>query len=380
MKFELATVTLALSAAIVQANFGHHSKPAFLSQSDKNGSKTGKYQNPVLFRGGSSLLTRDDDEDDSKLFSLSSNITAQAEEELYVKKRDGSMEILDEAKIISRLEKLSTDLNKKYLNINSIAESVVRGAYQNLTSEEIDILASETAASKSTQHPDYARLAARICVSLNHKITPDTFTEGVELLFNGGDGFISPKIAQLVRRRGKEIDDHIVHGRDMSFTYFGFKTLERSYLLKTEKGKIIERPQYMLMRVALGIHCCTNDEYISKEQEDENLKAAFETYEMMSQGYFTHASPTLFHSGTIHPQLSSCFLVQMSEDSINGIYDTLKRCAVISKVSRKITLFSSHLNIFSYLITSLLGGLVFVCIILELVEHISKELEEFPMG
>ena len=154
MKFEFATVTLALSAAIVQANFGHHSKPAFLSQSDKNGSKTGKYQNPVLFRGGSTLLTRDDEEDDSKLFSLNSNITAQAEEELYVKKCDGSMEILDEAKIISRLEKLSTDLNKKYLNINSIAESVVRGAYQNMTSEEIDILASETAASKSTQHPD----------------------------------------------------------------------------------------------------------------------------------------------------------------------------------------------------------------------------------
>lgn len=212
----------------------------------------------------------------------------------------------------------------------------MRGAYQNMGSFEIDILASETAASMSTQHPDYARLAARICVSHNHKITPDSFSKNVKTLFDGGNGFISPKIAKLVEKRGKEIDDKIVHERDMAFTYFGFKTLERSYLLKTEKGQGVERPQYMLMRVALGIHCCNDDENISEEVESKNLHAAFETYEMMSQGYFTHASPTLFHSGTIHPQLSSCFLVQMSDDSINGIYDTLKRCAVISKVSTNI--------------------------------------------
>ena len=213
----------------------------------------------------------------------------------------------------------------------------MRGAYQNMTSFEIDILASETAASMSTQHPDYARLAARICVSNNHKITSSSFTENVKILFDGGNGFISPKIAKLVGKRGKDIDDKIVHERDMEFTYFGFKTLERSYLLKTETGQGIERPQYMLMRVALGIHCCNDDENISEEQESRNLQAAFETYEMMSQGYFTHASPTLFHSGTIHPQLSSCFLVQMSDDSINGIYDTLKRCATISKVSVKLS-------------------------------------------
>lgn len=209
----------------------------------------------------------------------------------------------------------------------------MRGAYQNMSSFEIDILASETAASMSTQHPDYARLAARICVSHNHKLTSDSFTKNVKILFDDGNGFISPKIAMLVEKRGKEIDDKIVHERDMAYTYFGFKTLERSYLLKTEKGQGIERPQYMLMRVALGIHCCNDDDNISEEQESKNLQAAFETYEMMSQGYFTHASPTLFHAGTIHPQLSSCFLVQMSDDSINGIYDTLKRCAVISKVS-----------------------------------------------
>lgn len=234
--------------------------------------------------------------------------------------------------INKRLETLCGDLNLKYLSLSSISQSIMRGAYQNMTSVEIDILASETAASMSTQHPDYARLAARICVSYNHKVTPETFSENVRISFNDGNGFISPKIAALVKRRGKEIDDKIVHERDMNYTYFGFKTLERSYLLKTEKKEIVERPQYMLMRVALGIHCCGNDA-LSVEEEDKNLEAAFETYEMMSRGYFTHASPTLFHSGTIHPQLSSCFLVQMSDDSINGIYDTLKRCAVISKVS-----------------------------------------------
>eukprot|EP00553_Chaetoceros_curvisetus_P006517 CAMPEP_0204615748 /NCGR_PEP_ID=MMETSP0717-20131115/3160_1 /ASSEMBLY_ACC=CAM_ASM_000666 /TAXON_ID=230516 /ORGANISM="Chaetoceros curvisetus" /LENGTH=215 /DNA_ID=CAMNT_0051628765 /DNA_START=93 /DNA_END=740 /DNA_ORIENTATION=+ len=209
-----------------------------------------------------------------------------------------------------------------------------------MTSAEIDILASETAASMSTQHPDYARLAARICISHNHKITPDTFSENVrDLMIQGENAFLSPKIAELVERRGADIDRRIVQERDMDFTYFGFKTLERSYLLKTEKGKIVERPQYMLMRVALGIHYCgvQDDECgkftVNEKEEDQMLEAAFETYDLMSRGYFTHASPTLFHSGTIHPQLSSCFLVQMSDDSIVGIYDTLKRCAIISKVS-----------------------------------------------
>ena len=233
--------------------------------------------------------------------------------------------------INKRLENLAKDLDLKYISLPSISQSIMRGAYQNMTSTEIDILASETAASMSTQHPDYARLAARICVSHNHKTTPKSFSENVKKLYDDGNGFISPKIAELVERRGKEIDEKIVHERDMQFTYFGFKTLERSYLLKTKEKEIVERPQYMLMRVALGIHCC--GKYCARVDEEKRLEAAFETYEMMSQGYFTHASPTLFHSGTIHPQLSSCFLLQMTDDSINGIYDTLKRCAVISKVS-----------------------------------------------
>lgn len=193
----------------------------------------------------------------------------------------------------------------------------------------------------STQHFDYGSLAARICASYNHKETPDSFSEAMLLLNEGGTGFVSNEIADLVRRRGTEIDAQIVHERDFEMTYFGFKTLERSYLLKLNEEKIVERPQYLWMRVALGIHCCkgrsgdvgSSKQAITKEDEDANLQAAFETYDLMSRGYFTHASPTLFHAGTTHPQLSSCFLVQMSDDSIHGIYDTLKRCAVISKVS-----------------------------------------------
>jgi ribonucleotide reductase alpha subunit len=239
------------------------------------------------------------------------------------------------------------------------------GIYPNITTFEIDTLASETAASKSTQHPDYSRLAARICVSANHKSTPSTFAEATSILNEDGRGFVSNEIADLVKRRSDEIEERMDMSRDFDMSYFGFKTLERSYLLKLDQDTIIERPQYMWMRVALGIHCCKShdddddDDYddgidddadiekstavqqqrrkvrtqLSKEEEENvNLKDAFETYDLMSRGYFTHASPTLFHAGTTHPQLSSCFLVQMSDDSINGIYDTLKRCAVISKV------------------------------------------------
>lgn len=251
-------------------------------------------------------------------------------DEIYVLKRNGQTQALNREKIYGRLEALSTDLNQKFLSLDAITDSIMRGAYHNMTSAEIDTLASETAASMSTQHPDYARLAARICVTQNHKITPNTFSETFLKLYDHGNGFVCPQIADIVQRRSKEIDERIVHERDMDFTYFGFKTLEKSYLLTSEDKSVQERPQYMIMRVALGIHC-VGDYDAGSPEEDANLQAAFETYDMMSKGFFTHASPTLFHSGTIHPQLSSCFLVQMSEDSINGIYDTLKRCAVISK-------------------------------------------------
>ena len=278
-----------------------------------------------------------------------SSSSPTSSETIYVTKRNGSRELFDSNKIYNRLSNLSKDLNKKYISLTSITDSIKRGSYPNITTAEIDILASETAASKSTIHPHYTKLASNICINSLHKTTPETFSECIEILHNDngyGNGFTSERIYVLSKKYEKEINEKIKHENDYTLSYFGFKTLEKSYLLKTESGTVVERPQYMLMRVALGIHCCgyphhhdnnnnkNNKDLTQEEQEQleyQNLMAAFETYDMMSKGYFTHASPTLFHSGTKHPQLSSCFLVQMSDDSIDGIYDTLKRCAVISK-------------------------------------------------
>ena len=253
---------------------------------------------------------------------------------------------------MTRLENLSKNLDHRYIDIEKLTDKILQGTYPDVTTEEIDTLAAETAASLSTQHPDYARLAARICASNNHKMTNPSFSYTIKKLYNNGNGFINDQVASIVERRGEEIDKRINHERDMELTYFGFKTLERSYLLKTDTGTIMERPQYMLMRVALGIHCCFKNEttfdQMTEEEEEKNLQSSFETYDMMSKGFFTHASPTLFHSGTTHPQLSSCFLLQMTEDSISGIYDTLKRCAVISKVRWNIcpalNLFESYVD------------------------------------
>jgi ribonucleotide reductase alpha subunit len=256
----------------------------------------------------------------------------ETETVLYVQKRDGSRQPLDGTKLLNHLKSLAADLLQdgsgitSGLNLEALTESIMRGMYPNVTSYEINTLAAETAASMATQHLSYARLAARITVAQNHKITPATFSEAIDIL-EKETNYINEDLVELVRRRKEEIDNEIAHERDREMTYFGFKTLERSYLLKTNQGSVLERPQYLIMRVALGIHCTELGE-MTQEQEDERLKAAFQTYHMMSQGYFLHASPTLFHSGTTHPQLSSCFLVQMSDDSITGIYDTLKRCAV----------------------------------------------------
>lgn len=212
-----------------------------------------------------------------------------------------------------------------------MTQSILRGMYPDVSSYEIDTLAAETAASMATHDVLYSRLAARILIAQNQKITPPTFSKAIEAL-NKETGYITTVIVDLVQRRADEINEEIINDRDLGLTYFGFKTLERSYLLRTDKGVVLERPQYLMMRVALGIHC-SGIKWTNKEKEDECLQAAFQTYHLMSQGYFTHASPTLFHSGTTHPQLSSCFLLQMSDDSIVGIYDTLKRCAVISKAA-----------------------------------------------
>eukprot|EP00977_Amphora_coffeiformis_P003157 scaffold586_cov155-Amphora_coffeaeformis.AAC.18 len=236
---------------------------------------------------------------------------------------------MDPEKVRHRLEHLADGLDRRYLDLDALAASIVRGMYPGVTTHEIDVLAAETAASLGTQHPDYAKLAARILLSENHKTTPDTFSQAMALLHANGQGFIETKLAALIEKWKDRINAEIDTERDMELTYFGFKTLERAYLLRGDDQRVVERPQYLMMRVALGIHCTNIDE----SEEEKTLEEAFTTYHLMSRGYFMHASPTLFHSGTTHPQLSSCFLVQMSEDSINGIYDTLKRCAVISKAA-----------------------------------------------
>ena len=236
---------------------------------------------------------------------------------------------------------MTEGLDARFVKVESLTDSILLGIYPNVSSTEIDILAAETAASMSTQHVDYATLAARIRLSANHKSTPDTFSQAMQLLCNHGRGFVDADLARFIQRHASVINDRIVPERDWCLTYFGFKTLERAYLLRADDGTIVERPQYLMMRVALGIHCSDISRHSSQEADNNvhdsdvtaALEAAFETYDLMSQGFMTHASPTLFHAGTTHPQLSSCYLVQMSEDSISGIYDTLKRCAEISKAA-----------------------------------------------
>lgn len=207
-----------------------------------------------------------------------------------------------------------------------ITKKVISGVYQGVTTVELDNLAAETAAYLTTSHPDYAILAARIAISNLHKETKKKFSEVVEDLYryinpkNGKPAsLISDFTYEVVRKNAEVLDSAIVYNRDFDYNFFGFKTLERSYLLRLN-GRVAERPQHMLMRVAVGIH-------------GNDIERAIETYHLMSQRFFTHASPTLFNAGTPHPQLSSCFLVCMKDDSIEGIYDTLKTCAMISKTA-----------------------------------------------
>ena len=234
---------------------------------------------------------------------------------MYVVKRDGKKQPVSFDKITKRIGKLCDGLNKQYVDPVVVAQGVVRGLFSGVTTSELDNLASETAAYMSTEHPDYAKLASRIAISNLQKDTPDSFSKVIDLLYayidpksNLPAGFISEKLYQKVKLHEKKINDYINHSRDFNFDYFGFKTLERSYLLKIDKN-VIERPQYMFMRVALGIHL----------EDDDNLEAAFETYDLMSEKWFIHASPTLFHAGTRTPQMSSCFLLGMQSDSIGEI-------------------------------------------------------------
>ena len=243
---------------------------------------------------------------------------------MLVIKRDQRKESVKFDKITARIEKLSYGLNTKYVKTIEIAKKVIDGIYDGVSTQELDELAAETAATLTTKHPDYAVLAARISISNLHKTTSKSFSNTMKRLYT----YINPKTGKNASLLSKEIygiinknaailDSSIIYDRDFSYDYFGFKTLEKSYLLKL-KGLVVERPQHMLMRVAIGIH-------------KENIDAAIETYNLLSEKWFTHATPTLFNAGTPKPQLSSCFLLTMKDDSIEGIYDTLKQCAKISQ-------------------------------------------------
>ena len=247
-----------------------------------------------------------------------------ADDDMQVVKRDGKKETVRYDKITSRIKKLCYGLDAKYIKPNQITQKVIQGVYDGVTTHELDELAAQTTAYMATQHPDFSVLAARISVSNLHKSTDKTFSDVVEKLHKHVHpktkkpaALISDETYATVQKHKDAINAAIVYDRDFEYDYFGFKTLERSYLMRLD-GAIAERPQHMIMRVALGIH-------------GDDLAGALETYEMMSQKMFTHATPTLFNAGTPRPQLSSCFLLAMKEDSIEGIYDTLKRCAAISK-------------------------------------------------
>lgn len=243
---------------------------------------------------------------------------------MLVIKRDGRKETVKFDKITARIEKLSYGLNSDFVKTIEIAKKVIDGLYDGVSTQELDELAAETAATLTTKHPDFATLAARIAVSNLHKTTSKSFSSTMKRLYT----YVSPKTGENASLLSKEVygiinknaalfDSSIIYDRDFSYDYFGFKTLEKSYLLRLD-GKVVERPQHMLMRVAVGIHM-------------DDIDSVLETYNLLSEKWFTHATPTLFNAGTPKPQLSSCFLLTMKEDSIDGIYDTLKQCAKISQ-------------------------------------------------
>lgn len=243
---------------------------------------------------------------------------------MFVIKRDGRKESVKFDKITARIEKLCYGLNPQYVDPVDVARKVINGLYDGVSTSELDNLAAETAASLTVRHPDYALLASRIAVSNLHKNTVKSFSKTMRDLYQYVDsktGKPAPLIGEdtweIIRQHKDLLDSTIIYDRDFDFDYFGFKTLERSYLLKID-GRIVERPQHMFMRVAVGIH-------------KDDIDAVIRTYELMSEGWFTHATPTLFNAGTPKPQMSSCFLLTMKDDSIEGIYDSLKQCAKISQ-------------------------------------------------
>ncbi|MEY3585821.1 MAG: hypothetical protein RLZZ243_885 [Bacteroidota bacterium] len=242
---------------------------------------------------------------------------------MYVGKRDGRKETVKFDKITARIIKMCYGLDP-LVSPEAVAMKVIEGIYDGVSTSDLDNLAAEVAAAKTIDHPDYALLASRIAVSNLHKETKKTFSEVIDDLHH----YIDPKTGQnaslvaddvyaIIQENKEAFDSSIIYDRDFRYDYFGFKTLSRSYLMRLN-GKIAERPQQMLMRVAIGIH-------------KKDVASAIKTYNLMSEGWFTHATPTLFNAGTPKPQMSSCFLLTMKSDSIEGIYDTLKSCAQISQ-------------------------------------------------
>ncbi len=243
---------------------------------------------------------------------------------MQVNKRSGKSEAVSFDKITARISKLCYGLDQQHIRPIEIALKVIEGLYDGVKTTSLDNLAAETSASMAAIHPDYALLAARIAVSNLHKNTNKSFSSTMEALFKYIDpktgekaGLIAKETIEVVRKHKDVLNSSIIYDRDYSFDYFGFKTLERSYLLRMD-GEVVERPQQMLMRAAVGIH-------------GEDIGAAIETYHLMSEKWFIHATPTLFNAGTPRPQLSSCFLLSVTEDSIPGIFETLSRCAKISQ-------------------------------------------------
>ncbi len=243
---------------------------------------------------------------------------------IKVTKRNGKKEPVMLDKILDRINQQTYGLDSKYIQSFEIAQKVIEGITPDIETRILDQLAMETSAALTTKHPDYATLAARIAITSLHKETKKSFSETVKDLYDYIDPktrkhspIVSENFYKIVRKNADELDSAIVHSRDHNFDYFGFKVLERSYLLKIN-GKVAERPQYMYMRTALQVW-------------GDNLPKVIETYNLLSEGYYTHATPTLFNSGTTRPQLSSCFLLDVESDSIEGIFNTLKESAQISK-------------------------------------------------
>jgi len=242
---------------------------------------------------------------------------------MNVVKRDGTQQEVRFDSVTNRIKNLCDGLDPKFVDPIPVTQKVIEGFYNGISTSEIDTLAAETCAYMSQKHHDFSTLAARIAVSNLHKNTSNSFSATCRALYEYIDkqgraaSLIAEDVWQFIIANAEELDSAIDYTRDSTYDYFGFKTLEKSYLLRVH-GKIVERPQHMLMRVACGIHA-------------GDVASAIETYNLMSQRYFTHATPTLFNAGTPTPQMSSCFLLTMQSDSIDGIYDTLKQCAMISK-------------------------------------------------